>query len=198
MKKRIFMILVIASSLNAWAQKSHDEILQDFLKQRRAMMEQMMKAFDDDAFFNDDFDDDKLFDALQKHGIGGFKGFNSSGKNVKVEENVKKDGSIDVLITPLKKNVKLDIQTTSHSIIVKSEMHEEIKNESQSGISKSISRRSFSQSVSIPNGYTAQSPVQEGDSIKISLLPMKNSKDKVFKSIDNKVPVGKQKGEDTI
>lgn len=198
MNKIFIAILILCSSLSSWAQKSHEEILQDFLKQRKAMMEQMMKAFDDDAFFSDDFDDDKLFDSLQKNGISGFRGFNTSGKNVKVEENIQKDGSIDVLITPQNKNVKLDIQTTKNSIVIKSETHEEVKNESQSGMTQSISRSSYSQSVSIPDGYEAKSPVQVGDSIKISLRPSKSSKKIIFKKDDDKKPIGKRRGEETI
>ena len=64
--KTIIGFIFVLSSLSVFAQKSHDELIQDFLQQRKQMMEEVMKAFDDDDFFKDDFDDNGFFDQIKK------------------------------------------------------------------------------------------------------------------------------------
>lgn len=198
--KTLFLIFILLISSSVFAQKSHDELLQDFLKQRKAMMEQMMKAFNDDDFFKDDFDDDGMFEALKQNGLQGFRNFHSQGGNVKIEEKAQQDGSIDVLITPQNENIKLDIQTKNNMITVKSETMEKVENQDQGGnSSSSMSRSSTSQMVRIPNGFTAQNPVQEGKTIKISLIPESGKKSIIKTNYPKGVkPIGKAHGEDTI
>lgn len=195
--KYAMALLILGVGLNsAWAQNSHDEIIHKFLEQRKNMMEDIMKAFDDDEFFKDDFFDDEMMDALKQFGLGGFKGFQGRGNNISVQERMEKDGSISVVITPKQKDAKLDIVTKENSIVIKSEVKVEEENVQGQSRSKTISTRSFSQSVAIPQGYKAQNPKKEGESIVISLVPNKKN---ILKP-DNKgrMPIQKAPGEETI
>ena len=173
-----------------------DRVVQQFLEQRKRMMEEIMKAFDDDDFFRDSGFNDKVFDQIRKHGFRGFEGFNSSGNNVSVQERMEKDGSISVIITPKNKNIKLDIQTTKDKIVIKSEMMEKIENKNSQGASMNYSKSSYSQTIAIPSGFTAKNPTQKDKSIVISLVP----KDKGYFKPDSKgrVPVQKKDDEETI
>lgn len=194
---KLITFLITFSSFSLMAQDSHDQLIQKFIEQRREMMEQMMKAFDDDDFFNDeDFGGDKVFDQLKKHGIGGFGTFKTTGNNVAVEEKMNDDGSIDVIITPKTENINLDIQTKENSITIKSETRVEEKNEDQMGSSQVFSSSSFSSSVRIPDGYTAQNPKQVDKSIVITLVPDKENK--LLKDKDGRVPLKKRKGDKVI
>jgi len=195
MLKFIFLLLL---SQFTYAQQSHDEIIQRFIEQRKQMIEEMTKAFDDDAFFSDDFKADQLFDSIQKSGIAGFK---SGERNVKVEEKVKDDGSIDVVITPQSENVNLDIETKDNRISIKSEMRVKEKKESDQGSSQVLSHSSFSRSVSIPDGFTASSPKQVDKSIVITLVPNEGQEIKVIEpsgAQDKKVPLKRRNGEKVI
>jgi HSP20 family molecular chaperone IbpA len=160
------------------------------------MMEEIMKAFDDDGFMKDDAFDDKMFDQLRKHGLGGFHGFNSTGHNVKVEEHVEKDGTISVIITPQNKNLKVDIKTTENQIVITSEMMEEVENENKQGRTRSYSKSSSSQTVRIPQGYTAKNPTSKDGSVIISLVPKEKSQFKPDSK--GRIPVQKKDGEKTI
>lgn len=191
---KFILLLIVSSTVSA--QDSHDEIIQRFLEQRKKMMEEMMRAFGDDDFFSDDFDDDKVFEALKNNGIGGFGQFKSMGQNVTVEEKMQNDGSIDVIITPKSENVDLNIETKDNRIVIKSETRVEENNESQSGTSKVFSSSSFSRSVSIPDGYEAQTPKQKDKSIIITLKP--SSENMLKKSKDGKTPIKRRKGEKVI
>lgn len=181
---------------SAFAQDSHDEIIQKFLEQRKKMMEDIMKAFDDDEFFKDDFFQDDLFESLRQHGLGGFKGFQGGGENVKVEERMEKDGSISVVITPQNENTQLDIVTKDDRITIKSEVKVEEESSEGQSKSKSISMRSFTRTVAIPQGYKAKSPKKNGRSIVISLVPDEGNILRPDK--DGRVPVKKRAGEETI
>ena len=193
----LFLIFSILFSLNLFAQNTHDELIQKFIQQRRQMMEEMMKAFDDDDFFkDDDFGDDQMFQQLKKHGIGGFATFKSSGNNVAVEEKVKEDGSIDVVITPKSENINLDIQTKDNRITIKSETKVSEENESESGTSQVYSSSSYSSSVRIPDGYHAENPKQVDKSIVITLIPDKGNK--LIKDSNGRVPIKKKDGEKVI
>lgn len=189
-------ILIFIFSTAVLAQDSHDEIIQRFLEQRKKMMEEMMRAFGDDGFFSDDFDDNKVFEALKNNGVGGFGQFKSMGQNVTVEEKMQNDGSIDVIITPKSENVDLNIETKDNRIVIKSETRVEENNDSQGGNSKVFSSSSFSRSVSIPDGYKAQTPKQKDNSIIITLKP--SSENLLQKSKDGKTPLKRRKGEKVI
>lgn len=197
MTKFFLFILFIFYGESVYAQKTHDEIIQDFIKQRQKMMEDMMKAFDDDDFFkDDDFGGDQIFQQLKKHGIGGFGGFKTQGQNVSIEEKVKEDGTIDVIITPKSDDINLDIQTENNRITIKSEMRVEEENDSNGNISKSFQSSSFSRSVSIPTGYIAQNPKQVKNSIVISLVPKESNK--LIKDKNKREPIKRKKGEKVI
>lgn len=191
MKKLIIVFLIFATSFPLFAQMDHNQIIERFLDQRKKMMEEIMKAFDDDSFFKDDFfDDDKIFDSFK------FQGFRGSGENVKIEEVMEKDGTISIFITPLNQNQKLDIKTTSDAITIKAETMVDQKEEGKKGVSQSYYKSSFSRSIGIPDGYSAKSPVKVGEKIKISLIP--NEKNPLRPNEDGRIPVPKSEGEKTI
>lgn len=194
MKKLIFLIPLLLAGQSFG--QSHDEILQRFLEQRKRMMEEIMKAFDDDKFFQDDFFTDDLIEDFRNQGLGGFKGFKGAGEHISVEEKMQKDGSIDVVITPKNKDTKLDIETKDDSITIKSEVRIEEKSAGNGQRSNFSSIRSFSQTVSIPHGYKAQTPEKKGESIIISLVP---DDDNILKPDENgRTPVKKAPGQQTI
>lgn len=181
--KSLFLILSFLFILPVCAEPSHNEIIEKFLNQRKKMMESLMKAFDDDDFFKEDFFSDKdLFDSFK------FKGFQGQGDNVKIEEVMEKDGTISLFITPLNKDTNLDINTDAQSITIKSSTKKEEGN--------SMSQSSFSKMISIPEGYTATPPTKDGDRIKIGLVPSKKNPLKPNK--DGRIPIPKMKGEKTI
>lgn len=192
---KFILVLSMLFTTNLFAQDA-DEVIQKFLEQRKQMMEEIMKAFDDDDFFKGDAFDDKMFDQLRKHGLGGFHGFNSIGHNVKVEEKVEKDGSISVIITPQNKNMKVDIKTTKDQIVITSEMIMDQKNKSDQGTSRQYSNSSSSQTIRIPFGYEAKTPTTKGQSIVISLVPKDKSNFKP--NSKGRIPVQKRTGEETI
>lgn len=195
MLNKIILMIFFVSLNSAWAQKSHDELIQEFIQQRQKMMEDMMKAFDDDDFFKDDFGDDRIFQQLKKHGIGGFGGFKTRGENVSIEEKVKDDGSIDVVITPMNENVNLNIETKDNRITIKSETRIEEETDNNGSLSKSYSSSSFSRSVGIPAGYRAQDPKQVEKSIVITLIPKKENS--LLKN-KGRQPIKRKKGEKVI
>ena len=191
--KKILSLLLILFSLQAFGQNTHDEIIQNFLEQRKRMMEDIMKAFDDDEFFQDDFFQDDMFKALRQHGLGGFKGFNGVGDNIRVEEKMQKDGTISVVITPQNEKTDLNIETTDDRITIKSQMKVEEENVQGKARSKSISMQSFSRSIAIPEGYVAKTPKKEGKSIVISLVPQEGN---ILKpDEDGRVPIKAAPGE---
>lgn len=196
LKTLCLIALMTTGASPAMAQNSHDEIIQKFLEQRKRMMEDIMKAFDDDEFFKDDFFKDDMFESLRQHGLGAFKGFYGGGNNISVEEKMEKDGSITVTITPKNKDINLDIVTGEDRITIKSETKVEEESEQGQAKSKSISMRSFTRTVAIPEGYSAKTPKQDGDSIVISLVPKEGNILKPNK--DGRVPVKKRAGEQTI
>jgi hypothetical protein len=181
-------VFVFLLSFNLLAQ-TRDETLKQFMQERKIMMQQMMQLLQDD-FDNDFFSDE----ADPFFGGSSFKG---KGKSIELEEKYEDDGSISIIITPKKENMNLDITTDNNMIVIKSEVTKGNKG-SQFSSSK------FSQSISTPNGYTAHSPVAHGKGVKISLVPsgkvkkMMKKKMKKQSSAADKVPVGKQPGEETI
>lgn len=197
MRKLLALITTLLfTATPAFAQNSHDEIIQKFLEQRKRMMEDIMKAFEDDEFFKDDFFQNDFFDSLKKHGLGGFKGFQGGGNNVSVEERMESDGTISVIITPKDENTQLDIVTGEDRITIKSET--KVKEENVQGQSSfnSMSTRSFTKSIAIPQGYSAKSPEKVGKSIKISLVPNEGNILKPDK--DGRVPIKRGEDEEVI
>lgn len=181
--------------------QTREEIIEEFRRERAKMLEEIQKMFDEDLSgmgMGKGFFDDSEFDSL-------FQGrsFSAGGNNVKVEQEYEPDGTIGITITPQSKNVNLDIQTTDNMITIKSETKIEQVDETGQGTSKSFSSSSYSRSISIPSGYKAKPPKQEGESIKIVLAPQKKIKSVLRpapqkKRKDGKVPVGKRPGEDTL
>ena len=104
-----FLLTVLSLSflsLSGYGQ-SRDEIIEDFIEQRKKMMEQMIEMFHDDfngdSFFQDDFDP---FDSFSN-----MKSFSGVGSQIKIEEKYEEDGTISLIITPQKDNLSLDIKT---------------------------------------------------------------------------------------
>lgn len=198
--KTLFTLISMCFVLNTFAQQQDDvdKVVQQFLEQRKKMMEEIMKAFDEDDFFKegDAAFDDKMFDQIRKQGFRGFQGFNSTGNNVKIKEKVEANGDISVLITPKSKNIKLDIQTSDNQIVIKSERMSDVENKNKQGVSRSYSKSSYSQTIRIPNGFTAKAPVKKDDSIVITLSPKAKSKFKPDSK--GRVPVQKGYGDETI
>ena len=207
---RIFKVtyLILGSFLlnQAFAQKSHDEILQQFLKQRKQMMEEIMKSFDDDSFFKD-FDktfgdelDDDFFKQLKKRGFGGIRGFEHSGDSISIEEKVGDDGTISIIIKPKNKDMKLDIQTTDDQIIINAETMVKEENQSQQGSSQSFYKSSVTRSVGIPQGYQAlpAEPLEGGLKIRLVQKDKNYFKKHNKQKPNSKKPVGKRPGEETI
>jgi HSP20 family molecular chaperone IbpA len=195
--KVLFILCTFILSLNVYAQ-SREEIIEEFMRERSKMMEEIQKMFQDDFSGGDSFFGDSDIDSLFDQ-----RSFSGGSSDVKVEQKYEEDGSISILITPQSKNVNLDINTKDNMVTIKGETQVVQEDEGSGSRSKVISKSSFSKSVSIPSGYKAQNPKQEGKSIKISLLPQDKikklmvPKSKARKKID-KVPVGKLPGEETI
>jgi len=193
--KKLFFVFTVLFSLSVVAQ-TREELIEEFRKERAKMMEEIQKMFQDDfsgadSFFGDS-DMDSLFDQ---------RSFSGGSSNVQVEQKYEKDGSIAIVITPQNENVQLDISTEGNKITIKSETKIEQEDTQGGSRSKSISMSSFSKTIGIPDGYKAQNPVQEGKSVKISLLPQDKIKNLMVPSKpkkQDKIPVGKMPGEDTI
>jgi HSP20 family molecular chaperone IbpA len=190
------IILLSLLSLSAFGQ-TREEILQEFMKERKQMMQQMIQMFQDD-FGGDDILSDKM------DPFGSNKSFKGAGSSVEIEEKYETDGSISIIITPKKENMALDIQTKDGMITIKSEMNVEEENKKGSNSFKSFSRSSFSRSIGIPQGYSAKSPTASGKGIKISLIPsakvkkILSPKKKPQNSNSGLVPIKKKSGEDTL
>lgn len=198
---RIFTLLMTCIfSLSLFAQ-TREELIEEFRRERAKMMNEIMKMFQDDFSGSDTFFDDMDMDSLFSD-----RSFMGGGQNVSVEQKYEKDGSISILITPKNENVSLDIQTTESMITIKSETKVEQVDDENGNTTKSYSMSSFSKSISIPSGYTAQKPVAAGKSLKIVLMPksgMKNiitpkNSQKIAPKKQEKVPVGKRPGEETL
>ena len=194
--KLILMFLFMIPSLS-FAQ-TRDEMIKNFMEQRKQMMKQMIQMFQDDfsndSFFNDDFD--------PFSGMGQMKSFNKQGNSVEIKEEYKKDGTIEYTVIPKDKNMTLDIQTTDSSITIKTETKVEQVDEQNGNQVKSYSSSSSSQIINAPEGYTVKKPENSSDGVKITLVPT-GKVQKVINApkIDKKkklMPIGKMPGEETI
>lgn len=186
-------IFLMIFSINTIAQ-TREEILQQFMEERKIMMEQMIEMF------QNDFESDSFFQSDVPDSLNSFGG-KTLGNNFQIEEKEERDGSISIIITPQTENMSLDIQTKDNSIIITSEMKVEESNEQGEQRFKSFSKSSSSKVVNIPKGFTAKAPIVEGKGFKISLIPSSKvdstSKKKYFKK-KGMVPIGKMPGEDTL
>ncbi len=163
----MFMTVYLSGMSGVALSQTREEILKDFMEQRKKMMESMMDLMND-SFEQDFFDMDDSFGRLQ-----GFKGV---GNNVSVEEKYEQDGTISILIKPENENVNLDIKTSEDRITIKSEIREEVKNEKSGTTSSQFSMSSSTKSIGIPKGYSAGSPEAIDGMVKISLKPSKELK----------------------
>jgi hypothetical protein len=189
--KALFLVILLSLS-NVYAQNQandREEIIEKFMKNRKAMMDKMLDAFSEDSFFEDDMDDD-FFKSILGNRFDKFK----NHKMVSVEEIRKKSGDIDVFIKPEDETIKLDIETKDSVIIVKAKKIEKIENNSASSFSSRLNNQSSMQSVSIPEGYEAKSPKTVGDKILIALVKKRTK----IQKINSKTPLLKRKGEGTI
>jgi HSP20 family molecular chaperone IbpA len=167
----IKIVLILSTILStAFAQKTHDQILEDFLESRRQMMEKMMKAFDEDDFFKNDF-----------------QTFPKQDASIKIEQITEKDGKQYIVITPQSKDINFDLDVTDSEVKVKGTVKVEEKNTDNQSQSFSSYNSQFSQIFPIPLDKKALSPKQEGESIKIELVPLKDERTPVSKPKNDKI-----------
>lgn len=167
------LILLGLFSISAFAQNSEprtqEELLEEFMRQRREMMKSMMdmmnEAFEEDDFFRMD------------DSFGMPQSLKGTGENVSVEEKYEDDGSITILIKPQSKNVNLDIKTQDNRITISSEIRQETTGDENGSSFSSYSMSSSTKSIGIPEGYQAKNPEAIEGAIKISLVPNKKIKD---------------------
>ncbi|MBD65833.1 MAG: hypothetical protein CME62_11540 [Halobacteriovoraceae bacterium] len=160
------MLLTMIFSLTAFAQ-TREELIQEYMKERNKMMREIMDMFNEDL-------DTMMEDDFFEKDVNSFfsdKSFLGGSQSVTVEQNYEKDGSISVIITPKDKNIQLDISTENNMITIKSETKIVDENSQAGNTFKSMSTSSMTKSIAIPRGYTAKAPTQEGEGIKISLVP---------------------------
>jgi hypothetical protein len=191
--KGLISLIILFISFNVLSQ-TREEIVEQFMKERKQMMEQMIKIFQDD-FNNDDFFKDDI-DPFKKG-----SSFKSFGTNVLIEEKYENDGSISIIITPKTQNMSLDIQTKKNSIVIKTELNITESKDQGEQSSRFSSKSSSTKSIQIPQGYKAVSPVGYGKGIKVSLVPLEGIKKKSVpkKKFHKKmIPIGKRPGEETI
>jgi hypothetical protein len=193
MKIVSFFFLIFSFSVNAQnsnqMRSDKEKMMEEFMKSRKQMMDTMLDAFGKDDFFEDDMDDDFFKSILGDRFKTLRTGF--GGNLVTVNQVRNSDGTIDVFIKPKDKSVQVDIETKGQMIIVKGKQSEKIENTNKSGTSSSMNQSSFSNSISIPFGYVAGSPVAVEDQIKITLTRKKLSP-------NGKIPIGKKSGESTL
>lgn len=174
MAKLILLFVLITS---AHAKDERYRMIEEFMKQRNKMMNDLMN---DDSFFSGQgmFNDD-LMDKFDNNSFGS----NRFASNVTITQTKKDNGDIKVVITPKSKNIKLDIQTTDQLLTVTSKTLIEQEDDSDRGKSVIKSVSSLSQSIGIPFGYELGAPKTEGDSVVYIMTKTKGGK-KPLKPID--------------
>lgn len=159
--KKILSLLMLIMACNLAAQ-TRDEMIEEFMQERKKMMESIMNLF------NEEFEQD-FFDTNDPFGnVGAFKG---GGNSVSVEEKYEDNGDISIIIKPKGEHVNLDINTTENMITIKSEVKQQTKTDEQGNSFQSSFSSSSSQSIGIPSGYKAKDPVAVDGGIKITLVP---------------------------
>lgn len=187
MKNLILFLLIVSQSSYA---QTRDELIQEYMKERSKMMQEIMKMFKDDSLMSDDFfgEDMHPFDNIER-----LKKLR--GDNVAIEEKNEKDGSISITITPKNKDINLDISTENNRITIKTETKVKETVDEEGNTFSSMSSSTSTRSIAIPDGFQAMPPKQVGDGIVISLKPTSKEIKKVYK---DRVPVKKRAGEMTI
>ena len=186
----IFSFALHVNSLFAQS-NSQDDMMKEFIKSRQRMMNEMIKAFDEESFTSDYMSEDFLKDIL---GYKFNENFGESESMVGIKQVQKTDGSVDLFLKPRDQSVSMDIDTQESVIIIKAVQKSEVKNESKKQVTRKISRGEYSQSITIPFGFTASSPKVVDGRVKITLTPNKKNKPDL---IDRK-PITKRKGEGVI
>jgi HSP20 family molecular chaperone IbpA len=204
---KLYLLVSIILTANLCHAQTREEILEEFRKERQEMMSEILGMFQSDSFGDSFFGDDEAnpFDNIKKL---------RNRSNVTVEERHEDNGNISVLITPKSDKIELDIQTKNNMITIKSETKIEEESSSGGNSFKNISSSSFSQSISIPQGYIAESPIASGKGLQITLRPRgsrseramneKPKDDEPVSTVGVKkrkiklVPIGKTPGEEVI
>ncbi len=168
---KLLSVLLLVFPLTLFAQ-TRDELIKQFMEERKQMMQQMMKIFQDD-FSDDSFFDDS-FDMSGSLGAG--KKFQTQGENVELKENYNDDGSIDILILPKNKNMTLNINTKNNTISIDAEMKVEEKTEKEGQVYTTYSTSKFSRQIGVPQGYNVKEPEAIDQGYKISLIPTGDAK----------------------
>jgi hypothetical protein len=140
--------------------QTSEEIRGEYRKERRAMMQEMMKMLNQDQSdilksFDQQIDPFENIERLRRN----------ARNRMRITQSREQDGSISIIIHLKKKNTNIDISTKENIITVKSV--EEVKTD------KKQRNSHFSQSISIPPGYVAKEPVQTKEGLKISLVRKK-------------------------
>ena len=170
-----------------------DKMIQEFMRDRRKMMDQMLQAFGEDDFFADDFGADRDDDFFK--GILGSRFQSTSGLGVSLVniKRIQKDnGEIEIYLKPKDKSITMEFETTTSAIIVKAKQGSKVENNNKLGIQSSMSQSQFTRSISIPLGFKASAAKALGDRVLIVLKPAKK------KSPSGRVPIQKPKGETSI
>lgn len=184
-----FLLLL---SFSVFAQTHTERFLEEFMKQRQKMMEEIRKAFEDDEMIIDNFfEDDEFMQEFRKGNFGSLRGFRGTGEDFTIEERTTDKGETAIYITPKDQNVNLDIKTEDNRIVIKSETKVKEENQGQYGSAQVFSARSYTRSIGIPFGYKASDPVAEGNSIKIVLVP-------TSKSENGRIPIGRSGSDQTL
>lgn len=155
----ICILFVMTCTEFAYSQTS-EEIRAEYRRERRAMMQEMMKMLKQDPSdilkdFDQQADPFEHIERLRE----------KSRNRIRVTQSREIDGSISIIIHLNKKNANIDISTKDNIITIKSTQNAKTNN------TKQVSH--FSQSISIPPGYTQKEPTQVKEGLKISLIKKK-------------------------
>lgn len=186
---KVILFLLIFANTNSYGQ-TRDQLIQEYMKERSKMMQEIMKMFKDDSLMSDGFfsEDMHPFDNLER-----LKKLR--GDKVSIEEKSEEDGSISITITPKSKDINLDISTDGGVITIKTETRVEETIDESGSKRTSMSSSSSTRSIRIPEGFQAAAPKQLGSGLVIKLVPTSQKIKKVYK---DRVPVQKRPGEVTI
>lgn len=178
--KMIVSLLLLGCPIINFSQ-DHDQLTKQqiwdqFRQDRRAVMQQVLKLF------NDDFEDDDFYKGDQ---------------SVEVLEELQDNGDIHIKIIPKSKNIQLDIQSSGNSITIKSDT--KVEEETKKGNSRfqSFSSHSFQRSIGIPSGYKIASSKQIDKGWLFVLVADQKFK-KTLPKKSRRIPVDKKDGEEII
>ena len=188
---KFFMLLIL--SFPILAQNHTEKFIEEFMKQRKAMVEEINKAFEAHEMEMDKiFNDEDFLKGFRSGNMSELRGFRGIGPDFTIEERTTEAGEMAIFITPKNKNVTLDIQTHEDRISISSETKVEEETKDKSGnVSSSYSSSSYTRSIGIPFGYKAEDPKAEGESVVIVLKKLKETN-------NGRVPIKKGKDEETL